>query len=213
MPGIKDIPYIFSRILGRLRPVSIYRSNIHPTSTVEPGSQFYLSSMDRHSFCGYDCEIGHADIGAFVSIANGVVIGGGRHPMEWGCMSPVFYEGRDSVAAKFAVHRRLPPKRVVVGHDVWIGRSAIVLPGVTIGNGAVIGAGAVVTGQVPPYAIVGGNPARLIRYRFNEKTRSRLLDTQWWMLPDETLQELGPLVPEVDAFLAAVERIATSRKT
>jgi acetyltransferase-like isoleucine patch superfamily enzyme len=160
--------------------------------------------MDRHSFCG--CDVYCADIGSFTSIANSVVIGGGRHPMEWVGMSPVFYEGRDSVKAKFSTHRRDPAKRVVIGHDVWIGRSAIVLPGVAIGNGAVVGAGAVVTKSVPPYAIVAGNPARLIRYRFDESVVERLIASRWWALNDEYLHQLGPHFNDVKKFLEIIER-------
>lgn len=201
-----DLPYILSRLLRKVRLSSIYRSEVHATSTIEGGTQFYRSTMARHSFCGYDCEISNAQIGAFVSIANGVVLGGGRHPMEWAGMSPVFYEGRDSVAAKFARHTRSAPKPVVVGNDVWIGRSAIVLPGVSIGDGAVVGAGAVVTKSVEPYAIVAGNPARLIRYRFPEDVRARLLNAQWWNLSDADLARYGDDVTNVTTFLDRLEQ-------
>jgi len=162
--------------------------------------------MDRHSFCGYDCDIANADIGSFVSIANSVVIGGGRHPMEWVGMSPVFYAGRDSVKAKFSQHVRAPAHRVRIGHDVWIGRSAIVLPGVEIGNGAVVGAGSVVTKSVPPYAIVAGNPARLIRYRFDDVVVKRLLACHWWTFSDADLHRLGPYFNDVSKFLEIIER-------
>ena len=133
--------------------------------------------MDRHSL--YGCDVYCADIGSFTSIANSVVIGGGRHPVEWVGMSLLFYEGRDRDKAKFSTHRHDPVKRVVIGHDVWIGRTAIVLPGVAIGNGAVVGAGAVGTKSVPPYAIVAGNPAQLIRYRLDESVVERLIASRW----------------------------------
>lgn len=167
--------------------------------------------MGRHSFCGYDCDINEADIGNFVSIANGVVIGGGRHPMEWVGMSPVFYEGRDSVKAKFSTHRRDPARRVLIESDVWIGRSAILLPGVEVGVGAVVGAGSVVTRSVPAYAVVGGNPARLIRYRFDEVTIQRLLGTRWWDLPDDRLSELGCHFTDVEMFLEVIEKVAVGK--
>lgn len=194
------------KVLRKLRLRAVRDSRIHPTSKLESGTVFYHSTMGRHSFCGYDCEISHADIGSFVSIANGVVIGGGRHPLEWVGMSPVFYEGRDSVKAKFSTHARAPAKRVRVGHDVWIGRSAIVLPGVEIGNGAVVGAGAVVTKDVAPYAVVAGNPARLLRYRFSEPTVARLTATAWWDRDDETLERLGPWFNDVEGFLEVAEK-------
>jgi len=194
------------KLLKKLRLTAVKESAVHPTSKLESGTSFYFSTMDRHSFCGYDCDVYCADIGRYVSIANAVVIGGGRHPMEWVGMSPVFYEGRDSVKAKFSTHARPPARRVVVGHDVWIGRSAIVLPGVTIGNGAVVGAGAVVTKDVPPYAIVAGNPAQLVRYRFSDELIARLTATQWWSFEDEQLRRLAPYMNDVEKFLEVAER-------
>lgn len=194
------------KLLKKLRLTAVRSSAVHATSKLESGTLFYHSTMDRHSFCGYDCDIYCTDIGSFTSIANGVVIGGGRHPMEWVGMSPVFYEGRDSVKAKFSTHRREPVKRVVIGNDVWIGRSAIILAGVELGNGAVVGAGAVVTKSVPPYGVVAGNPARFIRYRFDESVVARLIASQWWTLCDETLYKLGPHFNDVEKFLEVVER-------
>jgi len=161
--------------------------------------------MEKYSFCGYDCDVSSADIGSFVSIANSVVIGGGRHPMEWVGMSPVFYEGRDSVTKKFSTHARERAKRVKIGHDVWIGHSAIILPGAIIGDGAVIGAGAVVTKSVPPYAIFAGNPAKFIRYRFDENTILRLNKVQWWAMDEQSLQDLAQYFKDVDRFLEAAE--------
>ena len=203
---MSSLTLAWAKLLKKSRLSAIKGSTVHPTSKIEAGTSFYSSTMDRHSFCGYDCDIYCADIGAFVSIANAVVLGGGRHPLEWVAMSPVFYEGRDSVKAKFSTHARAPAERVSVGHDVWIGRSAIVLPGVRIGNGAVVGAGAVVTKDVDPYAIVAGNPARTIRFRFGEELISRLSASAWWSLDDAELRRLGPYFNDVEKFLERVER-------
>lgn len=180
-------------------------SRIDASSTLESGTSFVHSTIGRHSFCGYDCEIEHANIGSFVSIANKVVIGGGKHPMEWVGMSPAFYEGRDSIAFKASTHSRPAPAPVRIGNDVWIGHSAIVMQGVTIGNGAVVGAGAIVTRDVPNYGIVAGNPARLIRYRFDDVTISRLLATAWWDFDDDLLRSFGDKITDVRAFLSAAE--------
>jgi acetyltransferase-like isoleucine patch superfamily enzyme len=203
---VHTISFVFAKLLKKARPSAVTRSTVHSTAKIESGTTFYGSTMDKHSFCGYDCDIYAADIGRFTSIANGVVIGGGRHPMEWVGMSPVFYEGRDSVKAKFSTHAREPVKRVSIGHDVWIGRSAIILPGISIGHGAVVGAGAVVTSLVPAYAIVAGNPARLVRYRFAEDLIARLLATSWWDMDDDRLRRFGPIFNDVERFLAAFEK-------
>ena len=187
------LTYLWAKFLKKARFAAIRNSVIHRSSKVEPGTSFVSSTMDRHSFCGYDCDISFAQIGSFVSIANGVVIGGGRHPMEWIAMSPVFYEGRDSVKAKYSTHSRIPNKPVEIGHDVWVGRNAIILPGVRIGHGAVVGAGSVVTKDVAPYAIVAGNPARLVRFRFSETEIAALLDFAWWSLADPQLRAKAQL--------------------
>jgi acetyltransferase-like isoleucine patch superfamily enzyme len=196
-----QLEYLIAKLLKKARLAAVVASTVHATSKIEPGSQFYRSTMDKHSFCGYDCDIAYADIGRFVSIANDVVIGGGRHPMEWAGMSPVFYAGRDSVKAKFSEFDREPPRRIFVGNDVWIGRGAIVLPGAHIGHGAVVGAGAVVTRAVEPYAIVAGNPARLIRHRFGPELVARLLAAEWWNLDEAELRRHAVEIRDVEAFL------------
>jgi acetyltransferase-like isoleucine patch superfamily enzyme len=87
---------------------------------------------------------------------------------------------------------------VVVGNDVWIGRNAIVLSGVTVGDGAVIGANSVVTRDVRPYAIVAGNPAREIRRRFPDDQVDRLLEVAWWSWPQEEIKRITPLLVSTD---------------
>ncbi|WP_067434012.1 CatB-related O-acetyltransferase [Nocardioides jensenii] len=96
-----------------------------------------------------------------------------------------------------------------IGSDVWLCDNAIVLTGIRIGHGAIIGAGAVVTKDVPDYAIVGGNPAKVISYRFPEEQRKALLDIAWWDWPDEDVRDAVPLIAgkDVDALIAyAAER-------
>jgi len=87
----------------------------------------------------------------------------------------------------------------IVGHDVWFGARCIVLSGVTIGNGAVVGAGSVVTRDIPPYAIAVGNPARVIRYRFSPEVIERLQSSQWWNWSDDLIRERVALLTTVDA--------------
>lgn len=196
-----NIKYIYSKIVKKIRLTAVLDSHIDPTSKLESGTSFVQSKIGRHSFCGYDCDIYCADIGNFTSIASGVVIGGARHPMEWVGMSPVFYKGRDSIKEKFSEFALPPSRRVKVGSDVWIGRNAILLSGVNIGDGAVVGAGSVVTKDVPPYGIVGGNPARLIRFRFKENMITDILKKKWWDMDDEAISEAAHLCRDPEAFI------------
>lgn len=101
------------------------------------------------------------------------------HPVDWVATSPVFYEGRDSVRAKFSEHKRKTPQKTIIEHDVWIGQGACIKQGVKIGTGAVIGMGGVVTKDVLLYSIVGVVPAKFIRKRFDEDIISTLLKSKW----------------------------------
>lgn len=188
-------------MLRKLQGAAIKKSSIHKTSKVEAGSQIVNTLMDKHSFCGYDCDISNCKIGSFTSIANGVVIGGGFHPIYWVGTSPVFYEGRDSVKAKFSEFKRDEVKIAHIGHDVWIGRNALIKQVVIIGNGAVVGMGSVVTKDVAPYAIVGGNPAKLIRYRFSYEIIEELIASKWWELQENELREYATYVKDPALFI------------
>ena len=88
-----------------------------------------------------------------------------------------------------------------IGNDVWIGEAVFINDGITIGTGAVVGAHSVVTKDVPPYAIVAGAPARVLRYRFDDSTIQKLLDSKWWEWDDETLKAKGDAFSDVEAFL------------
>jgi acetyltransferase-like isoleucine patch superfamily enzyme len=184
-----SLAYYWSKFLKKLRGSAIINSEIHITSKIESGSNIVNTTMNKHSFCGYNCEIANAEIGSFCSIANGVVIGGGIHPYSWVSMSPAFYEGRDSIKKKYSKHSRQQIKKTIIGHDVWIGQNALIKQGVNIGTGAVIGMGAIVTRDVEPYTIVGGNPAKVIKTRFNEEIINSLLESKWWTFEEEILKD------------------------
>ena len=96
---------------------------------------------------------------------------------------------------------------ITVGHDVWLGARCIILGGVTIGNGAVVGAGSIVTSDIPPYAVAVGNPARVIRYRFAPEVIERMQPLQWWNWRDALLRDRVALLPAagIERFLSAAE--------
>lgn len=132
-------------------------------------------------------------IGAFCSIANEVVIfGGGEHRTDWVTTFPL----RIAFGAPLAGKDGHPASKGVtkIGNDVWIGFRAMVLSGVTIGDGAVIGAGAVVGSDVAPYAIVVGNPAKVVRYRFAADDVERLLQLRWWEWDTDKIKANIPIL-------------------
>lgn len=198
------IRYLYARLLKKMRGTAIRNSRVPKTSKIEAGSQFVNSSMDRYSYCGYDCEIINTEIGSFCSIANNVIIGGAMHTMSWASTSPVFCKGRDSVTKKFSEFSRPNDKRTIICNDVWIGERAMIKQGVTVGNGAVIGMGAIVTKDIPPYAIVAGNPAKIIRYRFDEKVCNALNESNWWLLDDDSLKKCANQVTVPEIFVQKV---------
>ncbi len=186
-----NIQLIYSRVLKKIRGSAIKGSSIDRSSKVESGSTLYHSKVDRHSFCGYDCSILNCEIGSFCSIGNRVSIGGVAHPADFVSTSPVFLSHKDSVKAKFARHPFLPELKTRIGNDVWIGEGVFVKAGVQIGHGAIVGMGSVVTKDVPPYAIVAGNPARLIRMRFEDPVIAALMKMAWWDLPEAELRRVA----------------------
>ncbi|WP_372571318.1 CatB-related O-acetyltransferase [Ruegeria jejuensis] len=97
----------------------------------------------------------------------------------------------------------------VIGHDVWIGYGALILPGAQIGSGTIIGAGSVVRGDIPPYSIVTGNPAQVVRHRFPPETAALLLDMEWWNWPAELIERAEPVLLSGD--VARLREIASAR--
>ncbi|WP_320109560.1 CatB-related O-acetyltransferase [Bosea sp. NBC_00550] len=152
-------------------------------------------------------------IGRYGSIADGVeILLGGNHRLDWATTYPFpALPGLWPEAASTTGHDTTRGD-VLIGHDVWLGSQSMILSGVRISHGAVVAARAVVTRDVPPYAIVAGNPARLVRLRFDEATVAALLETRWWALPREELVPLLPLLmsERTEAFVAALRSRAAA---
>ena len=149
------------------------------------------STVGMYTYFAGKADVNNASIGSFCSIADGVKIGLGSHPTHYISTHPVFYSEETIFPYRLLSHQTLSrfanvaeSKKINIGHDVWIGTNVIILDGVTIGNGAVIGAGAVVTKDVSDYAIVGGVPATLIKYR---RAPDKINGTNWWDLDLEQL--------------------------
>ncbi|HEV2508539.1 chloramphenicol acetyltransferase [Bosea sp. (in: a-proteobacteria)] len=144
---------------------------------------FAESTLGDYSYVVNDSNIIYTTIGKFCSIAAHTRINPGNHPMQRASQAhftyraSAYFEDAEDEAAFFDWRRSTP---VTIGHDVWIGHGAIVLAGRSIGTGAVVAGGAVVTKDVPDYTIVAGNPARIIRSRFPGEIAERLKALAWW---------------------------------
>ena len=173
---------------------------IDPTASVrdsrlgawtEVGARTTLAEVEMgdYSYVVHDSQIIYASLGRFCSIASHTRINPGNHPLDRVALNHFTYRasayGFGPDEAGFFDWRR--SCRVTLGHDVWLGHGVIVLPGVSIGTGAAVGAGAVVTKDLPPFAVAVGNPARVIRFRFEEGVRAALLRIAWWDWPRERL--------------------------
>jgi acetyltransferase-like isoleucine patch superfamily enzyme len=143
-------------------------------------------------------------VGSFCSIADNIQIFlGGNHRTDWVTTYPFGHINQES----FPHHGQGHPSTkgdVVIGNDVWIGSGSTIMSGVTIGDGAVVATNSTVVKDVPPYAIVGGNPSKILKYRFTEKQIEKLLQNPWWEKTDQEIQELVPLLcsPNIDELIA-----------
>lgn len=150
------------------------------------------SSIGAHTYVAASTDIDNACIGNFCSIADHCRIGMAGHTINCLSTSPIFtiaVNGCHEQWVEKDLFEEATHQKVYIGNDVWIGSHVLIRGGVKVGNGAVIGTGAVVVKDVPPYAIVGGVPVKVIRYRFSDEVIAKLQELKWWDMPDEKLKE------------------------
>jgi acetyltransferase-like isoleucine patch superfamily enzyme len=150
------------------------------------------STIHAYTYIGKNSTIQNATIGKYCSIANDVCIGLGAHPLSFFSTSPLFYRVINPLQIELVSDNIKfdEYKHINIANDVWIGQSAIILDGITIGSGAVIAANSVVTKNVPPYAIVGGVPARIIKYRFSDDKIGKIMKSEWWTLTPNQIKNI-----------------------
>lgn len=171
----------------------IRHSNIGENVEIGRRNTIDHCTISKSTYTGEFCIIKHSNIGRYCSISWNVSIGGANHQIERLSSSPLH---RVVKCEKNEEYKSFEEEKLNIGNDVWIGSGAIVLRGVNIGNGAVIAAGAVVTKDVPPYAIVGGVPAKIIKYRFSKKIINGLEAIKWWDWSDEEINKYKELFNE-----------------
>lgn len=170
---------------------------------------YFNGRLGLGSYIGKDCHLS-ADIGRFTSIAPQVSTSEGLHsyrhpyvttsPMFFHRAHPWSFATRDTIQNLRLASPVCGGVAVSIGSDCWIGQGVFMAGGVTIGHGAVILAGAVVTKDIPPYAIAGGIPARVTAYRYDPDTIAFLLETRWWEMPEEWLREHWEMLNDMDSF-------------
>ena len=200
---------------------SCFIKNVNTAPNISVGDYTYYddpkhpTEFERNNVLFNYPEFGdHLIIGKFCQIAAGTtfIMGAANHRLSSVSTYPFSVMG-----GAFSTHNpphltQLPHKGdTVVGNDVWFGRKSVIMPGVTIGDGAIIAAYAVVAQDVPPYTVYGGNPARFIKKRFDDELSALLLRLRWWDLPADDLIEILPLLCDPD--LAKVKQVLRARLT
>lgn len=192
-----------------------HKSNITLNSRFE-GNNYIGSKTAFNGYLGFGSYVGRGSnisgkIGRYCSVADEVTVVNGFHPTRnFVSTHPAFYSLKNSVNLSYSDKNIFEETRfadeknkyaVEIGNDVWIGHGAVLLAGVKIGDGAIVAAGAVVTKDVEPYAIVGGAPAKLIRYRFSEEQIKKLIKIKWWDFEQSSLLKLKEDFSDIEVFL------------
>jgi phosphonate metabolism protein (transferase hexapeptide repeat family) len=191
--------------------------NVHLGRWTEVGEHSYLENvhMDDYSYSGPFCFMQNARIGKFSNIAASVRLGPTNHPLDRATLHHFTYRRTAydfDIVDDVLFFRHRAEQITTVGHDTWIGHGVIVMPGITIGNGAVIGSGAVVTKDVPPWTIVAGVPAKIIRRRFDGELSSTLEAIAWWDWSHELIKErIGDFCESAGVFAEKYDPRGTYR--
>lgn len=195
-------------------------SEANPTCRVEPsdlqdvtlgkyvailsGASLGNVNIADFSYVSNGSVINNVDVGKFCSIGPRVQIGLGPHPSRvFVSTYPAFYSANNTgCPLKFRENKIFDDSvpKTVLANDIWIGANVIIPGGIQIGTGAIVAAGSVVVKDVPPYAIVGGNPAKIIRYRFSEVQIKTLLESEWWNWPVDKIRQQLENLADIEKF-------------
>ncbi|WP_429090579.1 CatB-related O-acetyltransferase [Aeromonas rivipollensis] len=196
------------------RKSNFYRASLSSNIDIKEYTDVSFSEVGFGSYLGRNCSIRYSFIGKFCSIGDNVVVVSNNHPVKkYVSTHPAFHRPNHPLMKKLMMDFEcdeiypefekvyLERFRTFVGNDVWIGSNVTIIEGVSIGDGAVIACGSVVTRDVEPYSIVGGAPAKLIKFRFNAEEIEALLHSRWWDWDLSRLKKLSSRFNNVSEFL------------
>lgn len=173
--------YILPKIIRKIIGIpAVKKSTLKKGVKIDSFSVVVDAKIGEYSYIGEHSSLICAEIGSYCSISNYCAVGGGSHPTDWVSTSPMFNSSKGILKNKYSNNEYNPHKKTIIYNDVWIGSHCLIKSGVTIGNGAVIGMGSVVTKDIPEYEIWAGNPARFIRKRFDDDIVNQISEIQWW---------------------------------
>ncbi|MCF8427096.1 MAG: CatB-related O-acetyltransferase [Bacteroidia bacterium] len=158
------------------------------------------TQVGNYSYFNSNVKVVNAKIGKFCSIGSNVFIGVGEHPVNFVSTHPAFYSKSKEFKVFSDEEYFTENLSIEIGNDVWIGGNVTILNGVKIGTGSIIAYGAVVTKDVEPYSIVGGIPAKIIRYRFEKSEINFLMDSNWWDLPNNEFETNFKIFQDINLF-------------
>lgn len=202
----KIVLYFYWKYRNFSEDLKIYNYSLSPRTKlgkkvmVRSGTEIGIVSLGDYSYIsGPRSYVEEAKIGKFCSIARQVIIGVSGHNYDWVTTSPII----TSKEFGFVKNDICEPQKnmPIIGNDVWVGMNAVIMRGVIVGDGAVIAAGSIVTSNVKPYSIVGGMPAKHIRFRFTEVQIQKLLEIKWWDWEESKIKANSDLFYDIEAFI------------